>query len=85
MISRSLTVIDVKKVLREKDEISWLSSEWSLQYIFSNVAFLDYKPFLFYHNSILPKRQEHAQKQKVTTERVKAVKDKNRSKKKVGE
>ena len=45
IISRSLTVIDVKKVLREKDEISWLSSEWSLQYIFSNVAFLDYKPF----------------------------------------
>ena len=30
---------------------------------FSNVAFLDYKPFLFYHNSIFPKkRQEHAQK-----------------------
>ena len=27
IISRSLTVIDVKKVLREKDEISWLSSE----------------------------------------------------------
>ena len=27
IISRSLTVIDVKKVLREKDETSWLSSE----------------------------------------------------------
>ena len=64
MISRSLTVIDVKKVLREKDEISWLSSEWSLQYIFSNVAFLDYKPFLFYHNSILPKKGKNTLKKK---------------------
>ena len=38
-----------------------------------------------FHSTIIQfgqKRQEHAQKQKVTTERVKAVQDKNRSKKK---
>ena len=56
-----------------------------MQYIFNNVAFLDYKPFLFYHNSIFPKkRQEHAQKKKkVTTERIKTLKNKNTCKKKV--
>ena len=53
IISRSLTVIDVKKVLRKKDEISWLS-----------VAFLDYKPFLFYHNLILPKKGKDTLKKK---------------------
>ena len=31
---------------------------------FSNVAFLDYKPFLFYHNSILPKKGKNTLKKK---------------------
>ena len=46
-----------------------------MQYIFSNVAFLDYKPFLFYHNSILPKkRQEHAQKKSSQRSELKQLK-----------
>ena len=57
-----------------------------MQYIFSNVAFLDYKPFLFYHNSILPKKgQEHAQKKKGHNGAKKTVKNKNRCKKKNSE